>query len=163
MIDDSLVAACGSCCQDPLLHPCCQVPPRRLWGNRDQSTLEYRHFREYISLQAPLPKPGRMPTWGLVAGQWELLSRLVGQDPLLHPCRQLPSKRLWGNRDQSTLMYRHCREWISPQTPSPPKAGKDANMGLGCRPVGVAVMVGGPGAGAASILPSASRETLGQS
>ena len=105
--------------QDPVLHPCCQLPPRKLWGNRDRFTLKYRHFREYDSLQAPLPKPRRMPTWGLVAGKWEWLSRLVGQDLLLHPCCQLPPRRLMGNRNQPTLEYRHCREYSSLQAPVP--------------------------------------------
>ena len=114
---------------------CFQVPPRRPLGIQDQSNSKYRHFREYSSLQAPLPKAQeRTPTWGLVAGQWEWLSRLVGQDPLLHPCRQLPPRRLLGIRDHSTLMYRHCREYSSRQAPLP-KAQEDANMGPGCRPV----------------------------
>jgi hypothetical protein len=98
---------------------CRQVPPRRLSGIQHQSNSKYRHFREYISLQDPLPKPGRTPTWGLVAGQWEWLSWLGGQDPVLHPCCQVPPGRLWGNRDHSTLIDRHFREYISLQAPLP--------------------------------------------
>ncbi len=46
--------------QIQLTNPCIEVPPRKLVGNRDQSILDYRHYRGWISLQALLLKPRRM-------------------------------------------------------------------------------------------------------
>ena len=62
---------------DQRTHPCHQVHPRKLVGNRDQSTLQYKHYREWISLQALLPRPRRMSRWnwgaasGSCYGSWE--------------------------------------------------------------------------------------------